>query len=552
MASSPNLRDRRDHRTSASTSKSPVSSRVSSPLSTFPKFSPPSSRNTSPVRRPLHERPNSQTNQYSGPTIRIVEDPGIDGSDIYSKTPFPSQNSQILPPRKKPGYAFEGRGRRVSDLSPVANAVAKIEAGHSLVPVPLHHRKPTRYSTSTTTSDADTIVASSFSPSSTRFSQGSTPPSSPRSDSWDQEKGLEILEEDISLSPSPLRFSASTIRTVPPSSSAGEEPEDPVDYPQNHALTPRASAASLASTASSVSIDTFTHHDNQEPSSIVTRPISRVPKYALSISSDSDQKKQASTTNTEPQRPQSNVSRDSFATSDYSFSSVRPRSSSQPSPSLHEAQHATLASGVRVSYPVVRAPSASSLWAQSQDLPTISSRMNNRTSQVHHWSSQLSTIPSESDRASRSLERRSQSFDGRYSHDDYSNAREGIARRRQTIESIASSDNVSSNPGTGSSVAVPLPLFSPITRPSREERDSDEHHDTISPLQSPPIRKQRSGYLRRHDSDSRSSSSRPGSSQSDLSTFISSTIPAWARYVSSSTGMLTQKLITSQGLLPPW
>ncbi|KAF2793521.1 hypothetical protein K505DRAFT_244216 [Melanomma pulvis-pyrius CBS 109.77] len=514
MASSPNPRNHRNHRTSASSS-----SRVASPLSGFPKFSPPSSRNTSPVRRPLHDRSNSQTNQYSGPTIRIVEDPGIDATDIYSKTPFPSQSSQILPPRKAPGYTFESRGARVSDLSPVANAVAKIEAGQSLVPVPLHLRKAIRHSTSTSTSDADTIVASSFSPSSTRFSQGSTPPSSPRPDSWNKERELEILEEDISLSPSQR---VSTIRTVPPSSS-GADPSEP------HALTPRASAASLASTAST---DTLTHRDHQRGSSSISRPISKVPNYALSVSSDSDKKKQASSTNTEPQRPTSKVSRESIAYSDISYSSERPRSSSQPSPTIHEAQHATLESGVRVNFPIVRAPSASSLWAESQNLPTISSRMNNRASQVHHWSSQLSTIPSESDRASRSIERRSQSFDGRpYSHDDYAgNGRGYTARRRQTIESIASSDNVSSNPPpTGSSIVVPLPLFSPITRPSQEERESDEHHDTISPLQSPPIRKQRSGFLRRHDSDSRSSSSRPGSSQSDLTTFISSTIPAWAR-----------------------
>jgi hypothetical protein len=81
-------------------------------------------------------------------------------------------------------------------------------------------------------------------------------------------------------------------------------------------------------------------------------------------------------------------------------------------------------------------------------------------------------------------------------------------------------------------VAVPLPLFSPITRPSNEERNSDELHDTISPLQSPPLRTKRS-YLKRRDSDSRSTSSRPGSAQSNLSTFISNTIPTWARYVFS-------------------
>jgi hypothetical protein len=81
-------------------------------------------------------------------------------------------------------------------------------------------------------------------------------------------------------------------------------------------------------------------------------------------------------------------------------------------------------------------------------------------------------------------------------------------------------------------VAMPLPLFSPITGPSHDGRDSDEVHDTISPLQSPPLRKKRSGFLRRVDSDSRSvNSSRPGSSQSDLSTFVAQTLPTWARYV---------------------
>lgn len=494
--------------------KSPVFSPLSSPLSSAPKFSPPSSRNTSPIRRPLHDRSNSQTNQYSGPTIRIVEDPG---TDVYSKTPFPSQPSQILPARKKPGYAFEGRGSRVSDSGSVANAVAKIESSHTLVPKPLQHKKAIRHSTSTSTSDADTIAASSFSPSSSRFSQGSTPPSSIF---FHEEKGLEILQEEA---PPPQK---STIRAVPPSSSASSG----ADTLEGHALTPRASAASLASTASADSLSQpRSEHRRGSSSNSLTLP----KGHKHTPSSGSDKRKQASSTNTAPRRPILKASTESFAYSDTSYSSERPRSSSQPSPTIHDARQVTLASSVRVHYPIVRAPSASSLWAESQNLPTISSRMNNRASQVHHWSSQLSTIHSESERGSRSIERHSQSVDGRsQTHDDYAgNGRSHIPRRRQTVGSISSSDNVSSEI-TESSVAVPLPLFSPITRPSNDDRDSDEHHDTISPLQSPPLRTKRSGFLRRYDSDSRSSSSRPGSSQSDLSTFISNTIPAWARYVS--------------------
>ncbi|KAF2878172.1 hypothetical protein BDV95DRAFT_624725 [Massariosphaeria phaeospora] len=497
----------------ASRSKSPTTSL----LARAPKFSPPTSRSTSPARKPLHERTNSQTNQYSGPTIRIVEDPGV---DVYSKTPFPSQPSQILPPRNAPGYAFERRGSRVSDRSPVANAVAKIEAHHSLVPKSLQPKRA-RHSTSTSTSDADTLVASSFSPSSSRFSQSSTPPSSPPTEIFNKEKGLAVLEEI----PSPPQ--KSTIRAVIPSSPPG------ADSPEGHALTPRASAASLASTVSADS-PTQRKTDHKRDSSSLSQ---HIPKgHTHTLSSGSDKKKQASSNiNIAPRQPILRASTESFTYSESSIISIvgeRPRSSSQPSPTIHEARHATIASGVQVHFPVVRAPSASSLWAESQEIPSISSRMTNRA-QVHQWSSQLSTIPSESERGSHSIERRSQFSEGASgsqprSHDDHAgNGREYVPKRRQTISSISSSDNVSS--AVTESSAVPLPLFSPITRPSDKGRESDEHHDTISPLQSPPLRLKRSGFLRRHDSDSRSNSSRPGSAQSDLSTFVASTIPAWAR-----------------------
>jgi hypothetical protein len=123
----------------SSTPKLPV---LTSPLARAPKFSPPTSRNTSPRRKPLHDRSNSQSNQFSGPTIRIVEDPG---TDVYSKTPFPSQPSQVLPPRNAPGYSFEGRGAHVSESNFVTNAVAHIESSRTLVPRPLHPKRAIRH-----------------------------------------------------------------------------------------------------------------------------------------------------------------------------------------------------------------------------------------------------------------------------------------------------------------------------------------------------------------------------------------------------------------------
>ncbi|OCK85297.1 hypothetical protein K432DRAFT_413395 [Lepidopterella palustris CBS 459.81] len=472
--------------------------RSQTPQTRSPKRSPQSSSNSSPRRRPLHERSNSQTNQYASPTIRIVEDPG---AHIYSKTPFPSHPSQILPPRHAPGYVFDDRGLRVSDHNTVTNAVPKPEPIDTLVPKPLQPRKANRTSASTSTSDTETFVnASPFSPSSSRFSQGTTPPSSPALHNNERVGGLGILQEGL---PPEKRL---TIRAVIPSTSS-----------EGHALTPRASAASLASSASSDTLTLSKHEDRRGPSSSnLPLPSSETHKRPPSAGSNKKKKRASSTNNKEPPKPILKKSLESLAFSDISnSSSERPRSRSNPT--IHEARQISIESGVRVQFPIVRPPSASGLWAESRVLPKHPSRMNNsnRSSQAHQWSSQLSTIHSESERGSQSITEVS--------------GPTTQPRRRQTIGSIASSEgaNISSEP-SDSSVSIPLPLFSPALRPS-DGRDSDEHHDTISPLQSPPLRQQRSGYLNRHNSDPRPSSSRPGSSQSDFANFIASTIPAWAR-----------------------
>lgn len=506
---------------------------ISSPLEQAPKFSPPTStsRNASPIRKPLHDRSNSQTNQYSGPTIRIVEDPG---SDIYSKYPVPSEPSQILPPpRHAPGYGFERPGSRVSSGSQVANTIAKFEASKTPVlqpppPLQLARKKKFRHSVSTSTSEADTLVASSFTPSSLRFSQGSTPPSSPPPEFTEFEKGLEVLEEE-----GPHPSQRPTIRAVPPSSSGGESLES-----RTRALTPKASAASFASTLPAASPNPISNAGN---STSVNRSLPKGHQHTSSF--ESQEGRPANPGDVDHRQPvlRPTQSQVSLAVSDISFTSIEPTyntvPSSQPSPTLHEARTATFASGVRINYPIVRAPSASSLRAESQNLPNFSSRMQDR-SLVHQWSSQLSTIPSVSERDSRSIARGSRSYTRSQSQDSYngngnSNGRSNYPRRRgQTVGSAqSSSDNVSSEGHTEFS-AVPLPLFSPVSQPSLEEKDfHGEHLDTISPLPtSVPLRMKNSGYLRRHNSDSGSNTeSRPGSSQSDISTFFHNSIPAWAR-----------------------
>lgn len=528
---------------------SPSDTPVTSPLARAPRFPPPSSRTTSPRRRPLHERSNSDTNSSlppPSPTIRLVDN---SANDVYDKHPFPSQSSQILPPRKVPGYGFEQR-QRPRQGSRVSDTVASIEArAQSQVsePPPLKIKKA-RQSTATNSSDADTLVASSFSPKSERFSQTSTFRSTPSPDLLllKSEKDFEVLPPHPS---SPLRTTirAVSASTAPSTSSSADASS------QDHALTPRASAASLASTngedeESVTQLDSTNYELHSSNNSSESESVTQLdntnyelhssnnssdslstPRHKYTYSSESNTQKQASPNS----RPISTVSSHSFANSDYSFATQRPRSASQPVPAIHEAYTATVASGVQVNYPAVRAPSASSLRASSQDqLPTIASRMNNRDDRVHHWSSQLSTIASESERESRSIERVSNQFSARsqsHSQDNYpGDGRTVIPRRRQTVGSVASSDNVSSNI-SDSSVPVPLPLFSPVIAPSHHDKESEEGNDTVSPLQSPPLR-MKTSFMRRRDSDSRSpNSSRPSSAQSDFSTFVANTIPTWAR-----------------------
>jgi hypothetical protein len=506
---------------------------LSSPLEHAPKFSPPTAtaQPQSPVRKPLHERSNSQTNQYSGPTIRIVEDPG---SDIYSKYPVPSQPSQILPPpRHAPGYGFERPSPRVSSGSKVASTVAKFEASKNRAqppsPLQVARKKKVRHSVSTSASDADTLVASSYTPSSLRFSQGSTPASSPPPDVTEFELGLDVLKEE-SIHPS----ERSTIRAVPPSSSGGESLDS-----RAHALTPKASAASFASTVLASSQPTNSNVGN--PSS-VNQPTRGGHKHTVSWSEKVQSADHIDAHHSQPVlRPQ--TSQASFAFSDISYTSIEPThpfASSQPSPTLHEARSATFASGVSVTYPTTRAASSTSLRAESENIPSFVSRMQERSLE-HQWSSQLSTIPSVSERDSRSLPRGSKSYRRSQSQESFTgfgsrDGRTNIPRHRgHTIGSAQSSaDNVSEEQTEFS--AVPLPLFSPVSYAASEEKDQhEEHMDKISPLPTNlPLRSKKSGHLRRYDSNSDSGSnagSRPGSAQSDISVFVQNTIPAWARYV---------------------
>lgn len=528
-----------------------------SPLANTPLL-PPSSPQTSP----LIGSSTSQSNQDAGTTIRLVADERDPPRAAHSKSPFPSSSSTILPPRQRPGYAFENKGR-VSSRGIVANAVARFEAGSAPVsPTPLSPRqqpRAVRHSTSTTNSD-DTIIAATFSPSTSRFSHGSTAPSSTAPSIYTDDTTLEEITEEA-LTPQPT-----TIRPVPVSR------DGPLD---EHALTPKASAFSLASTEPATSpesvvyrvgipahaprasenIKTYSTSNSSSHENIVTYPGSSNPVSSNNSSSENvtkfpRHKRSASTNSTKGKRAvrpgfHTRSSSESVTySSDVSRSSSHRRNVSQPQRDLH----VTLAGGVRLQFPVVRQPSGSSLWDEPRILPKNPARVNPRIAHVNQWSSQLSTIPSESERASRTLDSlASPIFEDTpspiFEHtptppiEEYPrDGRSNIPGQHPTIPSVSSGEQSGpTSSHTGSSVPVPRPLFSPVQRvPSIESRNSDELKDTLAELQSPPLKLKRS-FLSRSGSDSarsaRSTSSRPNSANSDLSTFISNTIPPWARCV---------------------
>src|SRR6266480_325342 len=170
-----------------------------------PKRSP----QLSPTRKALQQRSASQENVIASPTIRIVAE---EGEEAYSKSPFPTLPSQILSPTYGQAGVSPDQDGAVSDENASTNTHTDKSSDDTLIPKPLQPRRSVRASTSTVTSDADTLVASSFlTPSSSRLSQSASPPSTPPDDNDLLEAKLPPLTEE---SPPEVDVSRSTIRKV--------------------------------------------------------------------------------------------------------------------------------------------------------------------------------------------------------------------------------------------------------------------------------------------------------------------------------------------------
>ncbi|KAF1814432.1 hypothetical protein P152DRAFT_472199 [Eremomyces bilateralis CBS 781.70] len=505
-----------------------------------PSPGPSHSRRASPKRQPLREHSQSRTNELARPSIRIIDE---DTAAAYFKSPFPSHPSHILRPHNAPDSIFEDKDVRVSADTSASNVVTTGSPDDGLIPQPLKPRKsPSDRQSTSTSSEAGTFrtTGSPYTPSSSRFSQASTPPSSLATGDEDFLEG--VLSNVQEANPSSIRLVASDPLSSSPT------PTSHIDHARR--LNEQRSGSSLASSATS---DALTIRHPEGPHTTVSSSPPSSPnfivhstpgKHQRSVSSLSARSsKSASPSSKHSGGTIVKHSAESLGRSDSSSTgnSDRPRSASSPVTPLRSAIRLAVETGVPIQYPIVRQSPASNSWASSSTVsPRVSPRMNDGPSRAQ-WSSRLSTIPSETEsRPSHSFSIPHEKEEGRESGDILDGLyreRSSSPRRWGRPESESSNGGLRSiaSESTMPSVAAPAPLFSTqylspsSTVPSG--RDSEEQDDHVADLPSPQLRQQRSGYFRRYsDTLSRpTSSGSTYSARSSAPSVIASTLPAWAR-----------------------
>lgn len=578
--------------------------------------SPPGSdtqTSSSPPSTPRAPRQSNASTAPRGPTIRIVEDPG---SPAPGKSSFPSEPSRTLSPAWSPGLRQDGLASPVSDSGHSSNAgadsrpssfVQRMAARYeTLGSKPQPQTSPSgrqssasyRASSSTMTSDAETLnsLAAPFSPaerrfsqaSENRFSQGTTPPTSPLPSFADRKHdsfgSLGLLQEEDKTPVTP------TIRAIIPS---GSIPTDTASTPRPTPDTTRQShdysndfshdySQDLTETSyeSNNSTPTLTYHNKDRHESFSSfssqdppadrpptrgkdsesrrsswasasgapsddRPPTRGSNIIVHGGFDSDRPptrgsnsvRSFSSTHTVERRPSRANLREA---SEQSFSSGapssgRPRSASSPLGPAHGSQGIELQDGSTLHYPN-RPSSSGGEWSEHRMLPPPPQRMPEPESppRRYKWSPPLSTIDSVS-------EPRTGSFASTL-------ALSGISRvqRRQTLNSLGSSDPWNSSEHRSSESRPDIPStpseFSVMPRPvfagqrsgngRLESRHSEEGDDTVGDLNPPPLRLQRSGLFLRSSNSNLSNDGRPDTAASDRSSYTSlfaNTIPQWAR-----------------------
>lgn len=475
-------------------------------------------RSKSPSKRPpLAERSITDTNLRKrisdAPSIRIVAD---DGPDSYSETPFPTETAHFLPPKaiinssKHSSYSST-KEQSVSGEDTSIKSRRESTIVEALLPLPVYPRQfssQSDYLDTSLSSTADTLAdsdnGSSFSPTlSSRFSQANTASSTPT---------LNQDEHSFVKPPLPLksqaRRSQSTIRLVAPS--------------RTEAASPLVRSQSVSSSSSSGEPTTSGFRPESLSSSNGDRETWDGIEATVSDETSEEQRATIIHSLITSLNLQHLPSTESINTHESESSVVRiaRQGSLSSSPSTSHDSYASIENvsiiePSTIQYPVVRQQTTNGSWAtisdteQPSDAPVNSvesqivaqdelNRMSH-LSQVSYWSSRLSTIPSESDQGSGSLE-------------IATIAALRSPKLRRVRGGILSSIDTTNDPDFPdfTPITIPQPLFShPRTLSPLPARDSEEGEDTLGELPPLNLQPKRSGYLAKIKA-----LSRPGSADS--------------------------------------
>ncbi|KAK7546203.1 hypothetical protein IWX49DRAFT_591561 [Phyllosticta citricarpa] len=543
-----------------------MSSRPDADVRPSSPSSPHDARPTSP-RQPRRQ---NQLHAATGPTIRVVEDPGSPTQD-KPRAPAPGTPSQAPSQDPAQGSRVADRDSVVSDDTRSTNSRAASRASsfvrqmvsnyetrskETLAPLPRQTSQSNRASTSTHNSDADTLntLTSAFSPTaSTRFSQATTPPTSPIPFSdrkHDSFGSLGVAHDDT-------RNVGPTIRPIVTSTSSASGSHAPSLEPAPE-LTERGSHPSLVSSDSSA--PTVTYHDQDPDTSWATsftehtsadRPPtrgkdseSRKSSWA-SLNVAPHERPPSRGNDHSPERPPTRGS-NSIRSGQTGQTILRKKSSAQlRSPARKESEQ-SLAQSDDVDDTVIHhsrpdsspvSPTHDSRHDEDEDDTVIHEPFSGPGSErfqrpyrmtthsgYYRWSPPLSTIESASEPRTGSVASTLALSGASQSH------------RRQTLGSYGSSQM---GPSSGQSNGLPStpsepsagqrPQFTPKNGVLPEARpDSSEGADTVPELNQHNLRPSRSGMLSRNSSDGR-----PDTALSERSSYTSlflNSLPSWARF----------------------
>ncbi|KAI9854551.1 MAG: hypothetical protein M1813_000965 [Trichoglossum hirsutum] len=518
------------------------------------------SPNRSPsLRKPLHERSDSQSNersQRSSPEREHESDDGDpdfdrkcmddDAQRFYSTSPFPTRPSQVLPPKgfNRQGYAEselpDSQQERVSDAGPAfphptstysSSPIQQfdlfddesLKPAH-LSPKPKHKGKGKEKQEETGTVRLVNASDSSDRRDAARFRADLASYPKPNEGYGPSHHGANRTAtgrpspSSHSLSPRPYRSAAmqneaATGLGISHPHRVAHASELPANTTTElvQSQSPAVSSFTLADSGS-----TAKSHDSKPSFSPSRSPdaidVARGPQYSPFPSARTSLRRRSSSVTAPPHKPNPERSTDSLT----SASGISQASSSHRSILVRAipsdgALEAAVVGGAAIQYPTVRPPSAQSSWAGSSITIPKRPRMIERTSpRLHQWNAQPPMPQSESGRTSQ------QTYPG------------------LTSPRYVSPTSTEPRDSGMSLVVAKFPSDSALNTMQRQfaggHRDvtgstirvvyeSDEHGDTVRDLRSPVIESPRIGAGDLHRADSSSGNS-----------FISNGIPMWARY----------------------